>query len=252
LHKDKYKHCTPSHDEWEMAASFCKCLKLFNEATVLFSGTQYPTANLFWLKFCQIKVAITEWCASADILIASMAQAMQEKYDKYWKKSNIALDVAVFLDPKYKKRLIEYFMKKIYNADKAAAELSLVMDVVKRLFGAYLSSTPSQASKASAQSEPILAPAHTSRSRENADIEEVNRGEENELDKYMAEKPCRWVDTSGSGAEFDILSWWKTNQATYPILSMGGATLMPGYFQEYPTFILKIYLYINYTYMYML
>jgi hypothetical protein len=154
-----------------------------------------------------------------------MAQAMQEKYDKYSKKSNIALAVAVFLDPRYKKRLIEYFMKKIYNADKAAAELSLVMDVVKRLFEAYLSSTLSQASKASAQSEPIVALAHTSRSRENADIEEflyedkVNRGEENELDKYMAEKPCRWVDPNGSGAEFDILSWWKTNQATYHVLS---------------------------------
>ena len=35
----------------------------------------------------------------------------------------------------------------------------------------------------------------------------------------MAEKPFRWVDPSGSGAAFDILSWWKTNQAKYPILS---------------------------------
>lgn len=207
LHNDKYKHCAPSYDEWNMAASFCKCLKLFNEATVLFSRTQYPTANLFWWKFCEIKVAITDWCASVDILIASMAQAMQEKYDKYWKKSNIALDVVCFLDPRYKKRLIEYFMKSIYK-DRAAAELSLIMDVVKRLFEAYLSSTPSQTSKASAQSEPIVAPAHTS--EENADIEEflyedeVNSSEANELDVYMAEKPFRWVDPSGSGAAFDI------------------------------------------------
>jgi len=169
LHKDKYKHCAPSDDEWEMAASFCKCLKLFNDATMLFSGTQYPTANMFWWKFCDIKLAITEWCASADILIASMAQAMQEKYDKYWKKSNIALAVACFLDPRYKKRLIEYFLQRIYK-DRAPAELSLIMDVVKRLFEAYLSSIPSQTSKASAQSEPIVAPAHTS--EENDDIEE--------------------------------------------------------------------------------
>ena len=222
LHKDKYKHCAPSDDEWEMAASFCKCLKLFNDATVLFSGTQYPTANMFWWKFCDIKLAITEWCASADILIASMAQAMQEKYDKYWKKSNIALAVACFLDPRYKKRLIEYFLQRIYK-DRAPAELSLIMDVVKRLFEAYLSSIPSQTSKASAQSEPIVAPAHTS--EENTDIEEflyedeVNRSEVSELDVCMAEKPFRWVDPSGSGAAFDILSWWKTNQAKYPILS---------------------------------
>jgi hypothetical protein len=31
---------------------------------------------------------------------------------------------------------------------------------------------------------------------------------------------------------------------------MGGATLMPGYSWEYPTFMPKKYLYINYTYMY--
>jgi hypothetical protein len=33
---------------------------------------------------------------------------------------------------------------------------------------------------------------------------------------------------------------------------MGGATLMPRYSQEYPTFYAKKYVYINYTYMYML
>jgi hypothetical protein len=47
LHKDKYKHCAPSDDEWKMAASFCKCLKCFIDATVLFSRTQYPTSNMF-------------------------------------------------------------------------------------------------------------------------------------------------------------------------------------------------------------
>jgi predicted Zn-dependent peptidase len=59
-----------------------------------------------------------------------MAQAMQQKYDKYWKKSNIALVVVCFLDPRYKKRLIEYFLQRIYK-DRAPTELSLIMDVVK-------------------------------------------------------------------------------------------------------------------------
>ena len=119
-------------------------------------------------------------------------------------------------------RLIEYFLKAIYK-ERVAAELSLIMDVVKRLFEAYLSSTPCQTSKASAPSEPTVVPAHTS--RVNADIEqflyedEVNYGEVNDLDIYIKEKPFRWVDPSGSGAEFDILSWWKTNQVAYLVLS---------------------------------
>lgn len=81
LHKDKYWHCTPSSDEWDMAESFCKCLKQLNDATVLFSSCQYPTTNLFWWKFCEIKLALREWCESANVTIASMAEAMQKKYD---------------------------------------------------------------------------------------------------------------------------------------------------------------------------
>ena len=34
--------------------------------------------------------------------------------------------------------------------------------------------------------------------------------------------------------------------------AMGGATLMPGYSQEYPTFFFKNHLYIKYTYMHIL
>jgi hypothetical protein len=37
LHKDRYGHCAPLNDEWDMAESFCKCLKQLNDATMLFS-----------------------------------------------------------------------------------------------------------------------------------------------------------------------------------------------------------------------
>jgi hypothetical protein len=40
------------------------------------------------------------------------------------------------------------------------------------------------------------------------------------LDVYIKEKPFWWVDPSGKGAQFDILSWWKVNQVKYPILSL--------------------------------
>jgi hypothetical protein len=81
LHNDKYGYCAPTGDEWDMSESFCKCLKTFNEVVVLFSGCQYPTTNLFWWKLCEIKLALREWSESANITIASMTMAMQEKYD---------------------------------------------------------------------------------------------------------------------------------------------------------------------------
>ena len=41
-----------------------------------------------------------------------------------------------------------------------------------------------------------------------------------ELDVYIKEKPFRWVDPSGNGAQFDILSWRKVNQMKYHVLSL--------------------------------
>ncbi|KAJ1253533.1 hypothetical protein BS78_K242300 [Paspalum vaginatum] len=221
LHKDKYSHCAPTSDEWDMAESFCKCLKIFNDATVLFSGCQYPTANLFWWKFCEIKLALREWCGDANITIASMAEAMQKKYDKYWKRTNIALAVACFLDPRYKKKLVEYFMLKIYK-ERALSEVSRFMDVVKQLFQAYLNSALE-----STQYVPPPEPSAANTLGVNSDIEDflykdedaANRDEISELDVYMKEKIFRWVDPCGKGAQFDVLSWWKSNQVKYPVLS---------------------------------
>lgn len=93
LNEGKYEKCSPTNKEWDIADALCKCLQKFNDATVIFSENQYPTANLFWWKFCEIKMALAEWCESADDTISCMAEAMKAKYDKYWDKSNMALAV---------------------------------------------------------------------------------------------------------------------------------------------------------------
>ena len=100
------------------------------------------------------------------------------------------------------------------------------MDVVNQLFQEYLSIT-NQGSCA----QPDLA-AGKDKDKDipiglNTDIDEflyedeaaTSRGEVSELDVYMKQKPIRWVDPSGKGLQFDILSWWKANQVTYPVLS---------------------------------
>jgi hypothetical protein len=71
LNQEKYAHCVTSADEWDMVESLCNCLKKLQEATELFSGCQYPTTNLFWWKFCEIKLEIRAWCASANTTIAT-------------------------------------------------------------------------------------------------------------------------------------------------------------------------------------
>ena len=53
--RSKYKQISPTDDEWKMAITASQCLKKFYDLTVLLSGTSYPTANLFYRGFCEIK-----------------------------------------------------------------------------------------------------------------------------------------------------------------------------------------------------
>lgn len=225
LDEDRYQRCAPSAEEWGMAESLCNCLEKFNDATLLFSGCLYPTANLFWWKFCEIKLALREWCASADVSIASMAVAMQLKYDKYWDKSNLALAVACFLDPRYKQKLVIFFLQKIYP-DKYEEEFKRVLAAIDKFFRAYKSCV-ARSSKPTAAGSSENSQPHGNTSLGHNEIEKflyddaaANKEDDiNELDVYMKEKPIRWVDPTGEGVEFDILAWWKSNQMTFPILS---------------------------------
>ena len=42
-----FKHCL-SNDEWNRVERITRFLKPFNDITTLFSGTDYPTANLYF------------------------------------------------------------------------------------------------------------------------------------------------------------------------------------------------------------
>jgi len=93
----KYDKFSPSYAEWENALTLYGCLKKFYDLTEILSGTSYPTANLFYRGFCEIKVLLDEWCYAENITIREMAISMNAKFEKYWEQSNIALAVPIFL-----------------------------------------------------------------------------------------------------------------------------------------------------------
>ncbi len=54
----RYEKISPSSEEWDMARTINQCLEIFYDLTALLSGTSYPTANLFYRGFCDIKVIL--------------------------------------------------------------------------------------------------------------------------------------------------------------------------------------------------
>jgi hypothetical protein len=218
-HKSTYKKCAPSESDWEMATAICACLKPFAEATVLFSGHKYPTANMFYRKFCLIKLAIAEWCGSTNQVIKRMAYSMQKKYDKYWDKSNMALAVASFLDPRYKKKAIEFYAPKLYPTT-SRQEISKLDMVIDQLFQSYLCTSMKRDNNGSSYVQQLTSQLDAPGDEDDLDMFlqskcQSDSGTKSELELYL-EQP---LAPKEKDSDFNILSWWKVKQAEFPILA---------------------------------
>jgi hypothetical protein len=208
-------------------ANISKCLEKNYDAT-LFSGTSYPTVNNFFRKFFKIKMAIAIWCDSSDLMICMMAFFMRAKFDKYRKMNNVALAVGAFLDPRYKHRMVELYMSKMYDSDKAELEKLVFMNVINELFTYYSSvitakSTTKTTKGASSKESELVANKSTCLVDEEDDevyLDELyattsNDKKVSELDLYMSEE---LVKVNGNEATFDVLSWWKGQVTSFSIL----------------------------------
>ncbi|KAH9657272.1 BED-type domain-containing protein [Citrus sinensis] len=105
----------PSDSECDLAATMVEHLKSFYMLTEMFSGTKYPTANLFFPLICKMKMSINGWRTSDNLAIRIMADKMVDKFEKYWNEIHPMLVVAVVLDPRYKMLLIDFYFPKIYG-----------------------------------------------------------------------------------------------------------------------------------------
>ncbi|XP_010265497.1 PREDICTED: zinc finger BED domain-containing protein RICESLEEPER 2-like [Nelumbo nucifera] len=218
--ESQYK-CLPTEEEWELAKEICGRLKLFYNVIELFSRTKYPTTNLYVLKVCEIRIALSQWLRCLCKVVRKMALKMVEKFNKYWCVINGILGVAVVLDPRYKMKLMEYFFPMIY-VDGALDEIERIRQLYYDLLHEY--QFKSKYKEVGHGSETLVSPVYTS---ENINMEEqdplsnydlfINRSSSNltvklELDHYLEENvlPRTW--------NFDILVWWKSNGLKYPTL----------------------------------
>ena len=98
---DKNYGHNPSKEEWKVARVVRDCLKIFSDASVHFSGTKYPTANVFFPDICEIKLQLRVWENSPEQCLQMMAGPMNLKFSKYWDECSICLAIAVILDPRF-------------------------------------------------------------------------------------------------------------------------------------------------------
>jgi hypothetical protein len=210
-----YKN-VPSEDDWAKTKQIAEKLAMFYNVTVLFSGTKYPTANLFFKNICLIRLALEEWILSEQPDVCAMALSMIAKFEKYWDTMHGLLSIASILDPRYKMKMIQFFFPKIYPVDPVSE-----MERVKQLFYDLVEEYQIR-SKQSQELAKASSHSSSSRTAKKARIEDEfdsfmedsvpTQAARSELDYYLEETLLPRTDG------FDILTWWKSNGVKYPTL----------------------------------
>lgn len=214
----------PSDAEWEKVGSVTGFLNVFLDILNDFSRNKYPTANIFFPLICDIHLKLISWCESSDEFISSLATKMRSKFDDYWENCSLGLLIAVFLDPRFKMKLVEYYFPQIYG-NSAQERIDDVSDRIKALYNEHSIGSPLAAVddglawQVGESSGGISSPGSAANSRLSGFekfLHETSQsdGAKTDLEKYL-EEPLfpRNVD-------FSILNWWKVHTPRYPILSM--------------------------------
>ncbi|XP_059663319.1 zinc finger BED domain-containing protein RICESLEEPER 1-like [Cornus florida] len=217
VHDSIYTTC-PSNIEWERASVITSYLKLFIEVFNVFTGSRYPTANIYFPEICHIHLELIEWCQNSDVYISSLALKMKSKFDDYWKKCSLALAVAAILDPRFKMKVVEYYYPQIYGSS-APNCIDIVSNCTKALYNGHAICSPLASGGDGLACHVGNGAGNDSKDRLmgfDRFLHETSQSQniKSDLDKYL-EEPLfpRNVD-------FNILNWWKVHTPRYPILSM--------------------------------
>lgn len=221
--------------------AICECLDVFCNAIEKFSGTRVPTASLYFNDACGIHLLLKDWSVNPLPVVATMASEMLDKFEQYWDVTGKVMTIASILDPRFKMKSIEYFFKLIYDGEyEATTKIENIRKNLTSLYNEYLvrsaytsnnqallcydggssgrTNTPGTGGGGSKTSSRITL-SDTQRGLDQyLQQASSNQSIKSDLDMYL-EEPVH-PSKEGLSESFNVLAWWKFNEAKYPILSL--------------------------------
>ena len=201
-------HFWPSEEEWSEVSHMYQFLEVFFKVTTVFSGTKYPTANLYFMNVYLVHTAIIEATVGINGYMGPMLFAMREKFMKYWSDYSVFLSCAAVLDPRIKFKFLAYSYSKLYEENDTKRRLADVRRTLTSLFNEYGSVVPvhDNLPKTSMSSTCGLG----AFSDYDQYVESTSTFEEkSELELYLAEPTKRLNEN------IDILDYWSKSAARY-------------------------------------
>ncbi|CAA7014072.1 unnamed protein product [Microthlaspi erraticum] len=205
----------PSEEEWNRGEKLCEFLKPFYVITNLFSGSKYPTSNVYFTQVWRIQLLLMKFSSCDDAALADMAERMQVKFDKYWEDYSLVLAMGAVLDPRMKL----YLLEKAYEAvDPLTAKVKVkeLKDNLILLYNDYVArARPSSRVTTIPTPQELITESPLEDDDFDIDIFDLERSigtgvsnTKTHLDIYLEEPRL----DRASFPSYDVLGYWKDNQ----------------------------------------
>ncbi|TYI63167.1 hypothetical protein E1A91_D09G000900v1 [Gossypium mustelinum] len=231
--RDKdYQMFALSNEEWRNVVILCKFLKVFYDVTCIFSGSNYPTTNLYFRGVWKVHKVLLDTVKGPYSFLTPMVKQMQEKFNKYWAEYSLILSCAAILDPRYKLNYVQYCFNTIYGIH-ASDFVETILCNLRLLFDEYVKKSKSTSSSLAESSNvsnknPVDSglDEHNDNSAdfvgyfdESNDYkrylnESSTRSEKSQLDIYLEEPELKL------NSQIDVLDYWSKSSVRYNELSL--------------------------------
>ncbi|XP_057444605.1 zinc finger BED domain-containing protein RICESLEEPER 2-like [Lotus japonicus] len=227
---------SPSLEDWSKVEKICKLLEVFDLATHVISGSEYPTANLYLAEVWRVKQVIDNASEDEDDFMREMAAPMKEKFDKYWGECNLLMTIASVLDPRCKFHIVDICFPLIYKPENVAMEnISKVRTSLEKLYDEYVSMSIEESSFVAANSNDggnnVTSSTESGSSFVTGFDQIMNLVREKEAVPPMKSELQAYFDEGvyvpdGNNNSFCALEWWRNNSLKYKVLSKMAADIL--------------------------
>ncbi|TYG79882.1 hypothetical protein ES288_D02G172800v1 [Gossypium darwinii] len=231
--RDKdYQMFALSNEEWRNVTIIYKFLKAFYDVTCVFSGSNYPTANLYFRGVWMVHKFLLDTVKGPYSFLTPMVKQMQEKFNKYWAEYSLILSCAAILDPRYKLNYVQYCFNTIYGIH-ASDFVGTILSNLRLLFDEYVKKSKSTSSSLAGSSNVSDKNPVDSGLDEHYDNiadfggyfdesddykrylnESSTRSEKTQLDIYLEEPELEL------NSQIDVLDYWSKSSVRYNELSL--------------------------------
>ena len=216
---------------WDVCTKICELLKVFNDATNVFSHVYKPTAHLFLIEAVNI---VDEFHThSNDSQIEACVDVMVNKWLSYYQNIPMIYLIAFVFDPRCKLEGIKDYLQVYYDClGQNNFDVNRIHDDVKGVFyhlyeeyakiygiNLDLHETPIERSSSLKISRGYAILANKRKklpSSSSSSSSSSSMSSSPELDSYLTTS-FEFVEDFSS---FDILQWWKEHERHYPLLSL--------------------------------